>query len=419
MNMQGKHGIQLSPELIEILILLFADDVVLVAESVVGLQCQLNVLYNVARKLDLDVNLEKSNIVVFRNGGFLAAKEKWTYGQSQLKVVNMYKYLGIYLSTRLSFSHTQCDLATKARNGTAALFKMLWSIGEHSPSVFFKLFDAQIKPILTYGSEIWGLMQDQEEIERVHLSAIKRFLGLHPKAPRQVAYGESGRYPLYICTYIRCIKFWLHLTSMGSDRYPNKAYKMLLSLQSQNFTTWACSVRNTLFRYGFGVVWEAQGVGNVGLFIRTMKQRLIDCFEQDWRTKLQQHDFFTIYSSYRQSLSTRVYVLVTKNFFIRKAFAKFCVGMSPLRGSFLKYKQPLDNINCPFCSEKPETEVHFLFICPKYATLRAEFLPNKYTRNVTLFKLSHLLACKNETIIVNASIFVYKALEIREKNMRV
>ena len=98
---------------------------------------------------------------------------------------------------------------------------------------FFKLFDAQIKPILTYGSEIWGLVQDQEEIERVHLSSIKRFLGLHPKAPRQVVYGESGRYPLYICTYIRCIKFWLHLASLDRSRYPSKAYKMLLSLQSK------------------------------------------------------------------------------------------------------------------------------------------------------------------------------------------
>ena len=414
---QGKHGIQLTPELIEILILLFADDVVLVSDTVVGLQCQLNILYNVASKLDLIVNLDKSNVIVFRNGGHLAAKEKWTYGESQLEVVNMYKYLGIYLSTRLSFSHTQCDLASKARNGTSALFKLLWSIGEHSPGVFFKLFDAQIKPILTYGSEIWGLVQDQEEIERVHLSSIKRFLGLHPKAPRQVVYGESGRYPLYICTYIRCIKFWLHLASLDRSRYPSKAYKMLLSLQSQNYTTWACSVRNILFRYGFGVIWEAQSVGNEGLFIRTFRQRLIDCFEQNWRAKLQQHDFFSIYSSYRQSLSTRIYVIVISNFYVRKTFAKFCVGMSPLKGSFLKYKKTNNDINCPFCFGVPETEIHFLFICPKYTFLRQEFIPRKYLRNVCLFKLSQLMACTNVNIIEKASIFVYKALDLREKCM--
>ena len=57
----GTHGIHLSPELIELLILLFADDIVLCADSVIGLQTQLNVLCDSARRLDLIVNLDKSN----------------------------------------------------------------------------------------------------------------------------------------------------------------------------------------------------------------------------------------------------------------------------------------------------------------------------------------------------------------------
>ena len=41
----GKHGIQLAPDLIELLILLFAD-VFLFSDSVFGLQTQLNILFN-------------------------------------------------------------------------------------------------------------------------------------------------------------------------------------------------------------------------------------------------------------------------------------------------------------------------------------------------------------------------------------
>ena len=47
----GKHGIQLAPDLIELLILLFADNVILLSDtsdSVFGLQTQLNVLFNTA-----------------------------------------------------------------------------------------------------------------------------------------------------------------------------------------------------------------------------------------------------------------------------------------------------------------------------------------------------------------------------------
>ena len=49
----GKHGIILLPELIQILIMLFADDVVLLSYTVIGLQQQLNILRDTAKKLVL------------------------------------------------------------------------------------------------------------------------------------------------------------------------------------------------------------------------------------------------------------------------------------------------------------------------------------------------------------------------------
>jgi hypothetical protein len=75
---------------------------------------------------------------------------------------------------------------------------MLWSIGEHAPSIFFKLFDMQIQPIVVYGTEVWGLTVNQECLEKVHLSVMKRFLGVSQRAPRHLIYGELGRYPLYV-----------------------------------------------------------------------------------------------------------------------------------------------------------------------------------------------------------------------------
>ena len=121
-----------------------------------------------------------------RNGGHLGLNEKWYFGNEKLEVVNMYKYLGVYFTTRLTFSPTLNDLADRARKGMLAIMKLLWSIGEHSPETFFKMFDCLIQPILTYGSEVWGLSDNQESIERVHLSALKRFLGVNSKSPRHL-----------------------------------------------------------------------------------------------------------------------------------------------------------------------------------------------------------------------------------------
>ena len=77
--LKDKHGISLSTDILQILIMLFADDVVLLSNTIVGLQQQLNVLRDTAKRLHLVVNFEKSQVVIFRKGGYIAAREKWFY----------------------------------------------------------------------------------------------------------------------------------------------------------------------------------------------------------------------------------------------------------------------------------------------------------------------------------------------------
>jgi hypothetical protein len=411
---EGRHGVQLFPDLVQILIMLFADDVALISDSVIGLQTQLNILYNTAKRLDLVVNLDKSNIVVFRNGGYLAESEIWYYGLDTLKVVNAYKYLGIFLSTRISFTATLEDLASRARKGVVAIIRTLWLIGEHSPHIFFKLFDCQILPILTYGAEIWGLTKNQEVIERVHLFALKRFLGVHPKSPRHLVYGETGRLPLFAQTHVKCVKFWLRLQCLNDHRISKKAYNMLLHLQKQNYVTWACSVRNVLYMHGFGLVWEAQGVGDVKAFINCFKERLYDIARQDWHSSLMSHDFYVTYTHYKQSVALCPSLLCVKNFFVRRTLTRFRMGMSELKGNFLQYNPliPKDRF-CPFCPSLLETEFHFLLVCPQYKNIRNDILPLKFHKFPNMAKFAILMSSTNETLIAKLAMFVFKALGVR------
>ena len=48
------------------LIMLFADDVILLSFTITGLPHQLNILNDTGNNLGLDVNLSKLNVVVFR-----------------------------------------------------------------------------------------------------------------------------------------------------------------------------------------------------------------------------------------------------------------------------------------------------------------------------------------------------------------
>ena len=96
---KGKHGFQLIPGREEIFSLLFADDIVLLSSTPTGLQTQINSLQRASDSLGLTVNIDKTKVMVFRKGGFLGKKEKWTLDGKPLEVVNSYKYLGYTLKS--------------------------------------------------------------------------------------------------------------------------------------------------------------------------------------------------------------------------------------------------------------------------------------------------------------------------------
>ena len=47
----------------------------------------------------LEVNLDKTKIIVFRKGGFLGTHEKWYYNNLPLETLNEYNYLVVQLSS--------------------------------------------------------------------------------------------------------------------------------------------------------------------------------------------------------------------------------------------------------------------------------------------------------------------------------
>ena len=63
----GFRGVQLYPGLVEIFLLLFADEVVLIPDAIVGLQSQLNLLKEFRIESRLVVNTLKTKVMVFKN----------------------------------------------------------------------------------------------------------------------------------------------------------------------------------------------------------------------------------------------------------------------------------------------------------------------------------------------------------------
>ncbi len=98
--------------------LLYADDIIIFADSAEGLQNGLNILSDYCQKWKLTVNKEKTKIMVFRKGGRLPNEILQTH---ELEITSHFSYLGIVFSTGGSFSQAQTTLSGQART---AIYKL-------------------------------------------------------------------------------------------------------------------------------------------------------------------------------------------------------------------------------------------------------------------------------------------------------
>lgn len=84
-------SIELHVQMINIFLLIFADDMVVIAETPARLQSMLNTLNEYTIEWDLNVNVSKTKVVIFRNGGKMSDLESWSYNEQKLEVVNTFK----------------------------------------------------------------------------------------------------------------------------------------------------------------------------------------------------------------------------------------------------------------------------------------------------------------------------------------
>ena len=409
-------GIFLDNNYPDVHLLMYADDICIMADTVGRLQQQLNVLELFCKRYGMRVNLTKTNVIVFRNGGPLRKNEKFYYNNQQIETATYYKYLGTLFSSSLKWPACLNNLSQQASKAQmfhiSSLFK---TYGDTPISASFNIFDKCIVPILLYGSEIWGY-QYREQIEKIQIDFCKRLLGVSSQTPNLAVLGDCGRKPLSVIYMTRCIKFWLKLVqNFESHRLPKRCYNMIYSLSTNNKTPCATYIKYLLCKAGFGHVWIQQGVGNSNLFLTQFKQRLCDISVQDWSNDVHSISKLDAYCLYKTTPEMEKYILIIKYRNHRTALSRLrCtnhrLAIEKLRG------QTTRNLRyCKYCltlgNTHVEDEYHFVLKCPLYDNLRCvHILP--YIRNVHLNSFISLMTTQNETTIHHLAQYAYEAFNM-------
>ena len=398
------------------ILILFADDMVFFSDNRFGLQRSLDKFHNYCEHWGLEVNVEKTKCMVFKNGGRKNKLDKWFYNNQEIETVTEFKYLGFLFSSSGKFKKGLDNLLTR---GEKALFDMKSSIENFNIMQFdmkMSLFDSLVKSVICYGCEIWGFCE-AKRLDTFYLSFLKSTLGVRKTTPTCYIYKECKTYPLHITRTLRIIKFWIKIVLLDDLTPAKLLYNTALELSENSETPvshWLSEVKNTLFKHGFGYIWLNQHFLSDFDFFPIFKTRLLDSFWQDINSSINDLSTHRLYRHLSDNSS--LYLNVLPNNHIRKAITKLRLGSHHFmveRGRWANLEF-IDRI-CFECNEI-EDEYHVVMNCKKYNDIRIKHLPATLYKKPSMYKFVEYINSEDVYKLKKLGLYMFYVFKRYEKD---
>ncbi|KAL3693832.1 hypothetical protein R1sor_007483 [Riccia sorocarpa] len=299
-------------------LLLFADDVAMLANSADQLRELIGKLESFCHVSGTKVNLKKTRWL--RIGG--RSEERFIFQGQLIDECKTYKYLGIDFSANLSWAD-----CWKAR--VACGFRALFSLGAKCRradlidwTLRIRLFDTLVKTAVMYGIPVWGPTISKtgwKNIESIQKVFLQSELGVRPQVPYVLLLSESGRLPLEAEALFTMIRYAQHLRLQDETRFSSLAWS------ESRARGWQADVRRWADRWGIPEdLWNLTGTSLRSAFSALVVEHLwsdSSCRQKYYLRDVTRLDPYKEQTYLRAGLPVRV----------RKLIAKYRVSSHTLR----------------------------------------------------------------------------------------
>lgn len=383
---------------VRISILMFADDIVLIADNKKDLQLLMDLTYAYSRRWRFNFNFAKSAVVVFENGrdprpifygdckSECRCGKHWKLGDTLIVETDVYKYLGVELDTKLTFKQFKERIADKARKNRARVWNMGMSKGDLSVPACINLWEALVRCNLEYGAEVWGA-GTWEEAELVAREMGRRILRCSSKTTTAAVLGELGWWELSTRRDLLQLKYWLSILLMEETRLVKQVYNHSKAEFLRNGQgNWVKIIYQLVCKYDLEPIWDSEEDFRVGQENKTDKEirqvwgqiianSIHQKAEEKWRKLVQvEKDKLRTYRTFKTKLELEPYLLSEQNKLGRYLLTSLRSGTNKLRietGRWKKPKEDKEDRVCMTCMDGAvEDEKHFLLHCVAYEALR-------------------------------------------------
>ena len=378
----------------------FADDLVLLSETENGLRNCISSLEAYCNEWGLKVNPLKTKVLVF-NKSFSKNIKKLSYSidGNPIAVTNSYCYLGIEMTNTGNFTKAADILYKKALK---ALFSVYGSINIRADlknvPPFLKLFDSLIKPVLLYGSEIWGshIGTGKKPIDKFLNKFYRTLLGVPRNSSNVGTHAELGRSPIQVNVHQSMIKYWFRSISLPTDRLASHCYWTSLNSDTAN-DPWLNTIKSIISSSGqYSVVWNNQKLlaTQSRATLRLHENCIIKALKEvsllkESDEKMSEETKLTFLTGCKNKYALSNYLDSIPSRKKRSLISKLRLGTLDLEiETNRKHKIPRAERLCKLCDTgEVENEVHFILNCPTLSQCRETFLNSLSAINIHFSQL--------------------------------
>ena len=297
MKIKSKHiGIKIGQ--VNIALLLYADDIVLLAEDELKLQDMLNEVHDWCCRWRMLVNTIKTEVVHFRTKRTEQTKSKFKMGPKELNTVKYYKYLGCVVNEFLDNTITGDTLAEGASRALGKLLSKYYMNNGLGYKTYKKLYESCVCPVMDYGSGVWGY-RDNEELDKIHMRAMRCYLGVHKHAAKSGIMGDLGWVPPSVRRKIEMLRLWNRIVGMENSRLS----KVLYNHMNTECILWVRDVKELFEAINCSDVFQNNAqIVNFKEFKDYAQEKLMKIHNSKWFDTIQNKPKLHLYVTLRKSI---------------------------------------------------------------------------------------------------------------------
>jgi hypothetical protein len=311
----------------------------------------------------LTVNLDKSKILIFKNGGRRAKDERWWFRRQEIEVVKEYSYLGFKITSNLNFER---HILNKVSEGKAAL-AVTWKKIMDNPNIATtrkqQIFQSTSVATALYADSCWGFNRSNT-LEGLQRRFIKRIFKLPLATPNYMITLETGLPDMFLTTLKHNFGYVTKLLTSNNSKLSKRVALYVIDRKLAWCRTWFDIAADVDFTFNLNILtpnlWEAQF------------DKLLN--------KLHMESISKCYEDAKNSTARVIYpalqiIPLENSFFDTKYSNDMISTIFKIRGeltnlNYIPHRNDLP-IFCQLCElRQPETVIHFLGICPALQELR-------------------------------------------------